>query len=585
MHRSVAVLVLVVVCGCSRHGPGAGGGGAESTSEGAVNVLLISLDTVRRDSLSTYGRVPLHAPETATTPHLDRLAAGGVVLEDAYTTTSWTLPSHLGLFSGEPEVVHAVEQSFHRYEAPHPLLAEVFREHGYSTAGFFSGPFLEPHFGFDRGFERYEACYGDRLKESSERTAALREARDAARGRGDAQGFVKAYEAHEEAKQELAERGRRDVSSARVTDAAVAELERAARSERPFFVFAHYFDVHADYVPPAQHDLFDVDYEGAIDSRHVPDEGGAARPHGAAGPPSSWGSKRDLEHLVGLYEGELRWTDAEVGRLLARLDELGLTEDTLVVVTADHGEEFFEHGILGHRSTLYEEVVRVPLMLRLPGVLPAGERVHGLVSTIDVAATVLELAGLPPVAGSSSSSFVSLMRGEEDGAERGVFGRLVLSASISFPAPPGSRVDRIPGHKVTIVETYREGSIKITRRRSWPKAALKVEAELDRRFAAETERARAREQLSWIDVELHPDERPEEHSSDFSEPRARAVLQAFRERYTGLLEKRRASRVEHVDDELTTMLKGLGYAGDEGVEGEEFTLPPPGEYVLGEGAR
>jgi arylsulfatase A-like enzyme len=577
MQRTVFVLALTVACSCSGDG-----GSGEGAGGNGVNVLLISLDTVRRDALSTYGRVPRHAPDTATTPHIDRLAAAGVVLEDAYTTTSWTLPSHLGLFSGEPEVVHAVEQSFHRYQAPFPLLAELMREHGYSTAGFFSGPFLEPHFGFGRGFDRYEACYGDPLRASSERTARLREERDATRARGDAEGFVKAYEAHEEAKQELAQRGRQDISSSRVTDAAMAEIERASSAGQPFFVFAHYFDAHADYVPPREHDCFDEEYTGSIDSQKVSDEGAAqAAASGAAtGPPASWGTQRDLEHLVALYEGELRWTDAEVGRLLTRLDELGLADNTLVVIVADHGEEFFEHGTLGHRSTLYEEVVRVPLILRLPGVLPAGERVGGVVSTVDVPATVLELTGLPRVGGSSSASFVSLMHGEDDGATRGAFGRLVLSVSLSIPAPPGLRMERIPGNKITIVETYREGAIKVTRKRSWPRVALKVDPELDRKFAAQTERARAKEELTWIDVERHPEERPEQYSGDFSDEKARAVLVNFRERYVGLLEKRSAGLVERVDDELTTMLKGLGYTGDEGAEGEEFTLPPPGEHVL-----
>ena len=313
----------------------------------------------------------------------------------------------------------------------------------------------------------------------------------------------------------------------------------------------------------------------------MPDEGGPPGRVGGSGPPASWGTQRDLEHLVALYEGELRWTDAEVGRLLSRLDELGLAETTLVVVTADHGEEFFEHGILGHRSTLFEEVTRVPLILRLPGTLPAGARVGGLVSTIDVPATVLELTRLPLPPSSSSASFVGLIGGEDDGAERGVFGRLVLSASISMPAPPGARMERIPGHRISVIETYREGQIKITRKRSWPKVALKVNPELDRRFAQETERMRSREELTWIDVVAHPDERPEQHTSDFSDGRARAALERFRARYVELLAKREEGRVERADDELTTMLKSLGYTGDEGAEGEAFALPPPGDQVLG----
>src|SRR5262249_39515827 len=131
-------------------------------------------------------------------------------------------------------------------------------------------------------------------------------------------------------------------------------------------------------------------------------------------------SDRDLEHVFALYDGEVAWTDAQIGRLLDELAALQLERDTIVILTADHGDEFFEHGGLGPRRTLYEEVLRVPLIVRWPASLPARKRIAGLVSNTDVVPTLLELLDLPAPGAFSGKSFAGLLRGREDGAQRSV---------------------------------------------------------------------------------------------------------------------------------------------------------------------
>ena len=132
--------------------------------------------------------------------------------------------------------------------------------------------------------------------------------------------------------------------------------EVADGDEQPIFLFLHLFDVHDPYTPPSPYDeLYDPDYEGPIDGRDI--TGAESLVHKDM-------PARDLEHLLALYDGGISWIDSEVGRVLDALEELGLTEDTLVVITSDHGEEFFEHERKTHRKQLYRESVHVPLLLR-----------------------------------------------------------------------------------------------------------------------------------------------------------------------------------------------------------------------------
>jgi arylsulfatase A-like enzyme len=248
-------LLLAALAGC--------GGGDDGPD--ARNLVLISLDSTRRDMVGPYGRDPLHARGEPLTPHIDRLAAEGVVFERAYATTSWTMASHMSILTGQPELVHAVDVDYHRLDPARPMLAEELRASGFRTAGFVSAPYLEPEFGFDRGFERFEATYGGELGAAA---AAAREAKaryDAIDVRRDPAGHRAAWDAHRRAQARMETLSHRDVSSEIVADRAVAELREAAADGRRFFVFAHFFDPHYDYVPPAPWDeRFDPGYEGTL---------------------------------------------------------------------------------------------------------------------------------------------------------------------------------------------------------------------------------------------------------------------------------------------------------------------------------
>lgn len=323
-------------------------GCGQDAPHGPRSVLLISIDSLRADRLGAYGN------PRATSPTLDRLAAEGALFERVISPTSWTLPSHVTLLSALLPQQHGVMGREDRIGDRTPLLQEAFGRAGYETSGFFSGPFLHPYFGFGRGFDHYVSCESRPVEHPN----LLEE-------------HVRSHD---------------DRTNAAVEHAFGAWVAGRART-KPFFAFVHMWDVHFDYIAPEPWgSMFDPDYQGALDGRHIADVGFPEH-----SPP------RDVQHLLALYDGELRYTDETVAHMLKALDDAGLLDDTLVVVTSDHGEEFQEHGGKTHHRTVNIESVHVPLILWARHGLPHGLRVAPFVSLADVAPTVLDVVGLPPL--------------------------------------------------------------------------------------------------------------------------------------------------------------------------------------------
>ena len=348
--------------------------GACSSGESArPNVLLISVDTLRPDHLSCYG----YGRETS--PRIDRLASEGVQFENHISSSSWTLPAHAALFTSVNDTVHGcVEATGTALSPAFTTLAERFKEAGYATGGFYAGPYLHPAFGLGQGFDVYENC---------------------AAGAGVLDANPKDTWAMD---QDVMRESHQGVTNTAVYDAAHGWLD-GSTMEAPFFAFVHLWDVHFDFVPPAPYDtLFDPDYDGDVTGENFffDPEINARMPD------------RDKEHLVALYDGEIRWTDSVVGDLLDDLEEWGVANETIVVLTSDHGTEFFEHGGKGHRTTLFDELIRIPLIVRYPGSLPAGRKVRDQTRITDVGPTLLELADLPGPTDAMGHSLVPLARGE-----------------------------------------------------------------------------------------------------------------------------------------------------------------------------
>ena len=325
------------------------------------NVILISVDSLRADHLGTYGY------SRATSPNIDALADESVVFENAVSTTSWTLPAHVSMLTSRFSEAHGVTGAGDSLADSAITLSEVFQEDGYATAAVVSGPFLNRRFGFSQGFDVYD-----------DETVSFAEINDSHQG----------------------------VTSPLTHQRALEILEDVAGE--PFFLFLHYWDVHYDYAPPSPYDeMFDPDYSGDVSADNFIHNDEI---HRGMDP-------RDLEHVVALYDGEIAYTDFYLGELFAELETRDLWDNTVIVLTSDHGDEFFEHGNKGHRNTLYGELLNVPLIVKLPQQRRGGTRLSDLAGVIDIAPTLLEVAGLPPLAGANGESLLGRMGGSMNDSE------------------------------------------------------------------------------------------------------------------------------------------------------------------------
>jgi len=329
---------------------------AQGVARAPRHIVLISVDTLRADAVSVY-----RGGSGRSTPAIDALAADGVRFEHAYAPAPWTLPSLVSLVTGvAPSVHHAVGFDA-RLDGSATTLAERLSGRGYYTAAILHNDLLSPIRNLGQGFDHYEDLGAPWFGESL--GASLLHRLSPAR-------FP----------------GKDWPSTADHTQLVIDWLDR--NQSRDFFLWVHYFDPHAPYAPP-------LDY---LDGAPAPGMGAAFE-----------GQKETLEGFVittsderrwvrSLYDAEARYVDANVGRIVGALKQRSLYDDALVVFTADHGEEFWEHGSLGHGHSMYQELLQVPLIAKLP----ASRRRSGMatvvatpVSTVSVTPTVLDLAGVP----------------------------------------------------------------------------------------------------------------------------------------------------------------------------------------------
>ena len=334
--RSSGPGVLALLAALAACGQPAGSSGDPGAGEGPPpSILLVSIDTLRADHLGLYGY------GRDTTPYLDRLAAECLVFDRAYTTAPWTLIAHMSMMSGLEPAEHGVVDAKKAVSPKVTLVAERLRAAGYRTMGFYFGQWLSSRYGFERGFD--------------------------------------VYREHPDAEQ------------------AAKHLEVALRDlnpDRPLFLFLHLFDVHT----PA----FTGGFRGFYDPPPPYDElfqPGAREVLADVPCAPVWRERAGLdpaqtEAMVALYDGGVRYIDAWLERTVEDWRASGLLDRSLLVITADHGESLGSHGQYGTHGGMYEEGLRIPLLVRFPDGHRAGQREGGLVSVVDLAPTLLEAAGL-----------------------------------------------------------------------------------------------------------------------------------------------------------------------------------------------
>lgn len=322
------------------------------------HVLMITIDTLRADHVSGYGY------DRPTTPAIDALLGEGAAFLAASTPTPTTAPAHASLFTGAYPRTHGVVKNGVVLSPDRATLAEVLAAQGYRTGAVVSAFPLARRFGLARGFAHYDDTF-DPVHASI----------DTREWEG-----LRLDEAF-------------DRRAGATTDRALAWLA-GARDDRPWLLWVHYYDVHAPYDPPPSFaNLF----------RDPAPSGRLAR-------------------AIAAYDGETRFVDENVARLVARVDALFGSRDVLVVLATDHGEGLMDHGWMEHGVHLYEELVRVVLAFRWPGRIPAGVRSTVPVSLVDVAPTVAALLEVPsaPLAAEGRDLSPEL-RGRPAGAARPIF--------------------------------------------------------------------------------------------------------------------------------------------------------------------
>jgi arylsulfatase A-like enzyme len=346
-----------------------------------MNVVWIVVDCLRRDRLGITGYRRL------TTPHLDRLMPQAVWFDQCISPHIPTQPAHTTFFSGRDVFRHQIVAQGGRQDLDPGvrLLPDLLRDHGFFTAAVDNiGRWIQPAF----------ECYDEYPRWDHDGTRPWR-------------------------------------NGEQVTERGLRLLAECHSRGKPFFLFLHYWDPHTPYLPPPP---FDRMFYGGDekDPRHRSMDPVWQSPW-FANYFSEWmAGVRDIEFVRAQYDAEVAYTDVCIARVLNHLEELGLSDETLLIVGADHGEELDDHGCWFDHHGLYDTNVRVPLLMRLPGRLPAGAVVEPMVSLLDLAPTVLDLLGLSEIAI------------QERLIGRSLLPLIAFAATQAPPTPAGASDSRLP---------------------------------------------------------------------------------------------------------------------------------------------
>jgi len=309
------------------------------------NLIVIGVDTLRWDHVSCYGQ-----QGHRNTPNIQSIADRGITFRTAISQAPWTLPAFASIMTGKYPHEHRAltfTSTLHQREL---TLSELFRENGYFTGGFVSHSFVDKDRGFSQGFDVFEDRYSANSK--------------------------------------------LEITGGKMTDDVIQFVRN--QSEVPFFLFVQFFDPHYDYNNHPDFGFSDG-YEGLLSTRTLRIEELRDASHLFLG--------RELRHVKSIYDEEIAYTDKQIGRIVETLEDLKISNNTVIVVTSDHGEEFLERGWIGHTNSLYDEQIRVPLVISVLGEERHGTTVDYPVETKSIFPMMTEYFRLREPAGQENTSF------------------------------------------------------------------------------------------------------------------------------------------------------------------------------------
>ncbi len=322
----------------------------------AQNVVVLLIDTLRADKIRPYN------PRTRVrTPALDAVASAGAVFELAESAENWTKPAVASVLTGLYPMTHRQKTTESRLPESAEMLSEHLDAAGFNTGSFIANGYVSDRFGFDQGWDHYTNYIRER--KSTEAENVFREAGD---------------------------------------------WIEENRDER-FFAYIQTIDPHVPYDPPTEwlRRYDDREYEGHVRPRMTADLLEEAK---RSGP--EFFSASDRRRLIGLHDGEIAQHDHFLAQFIERLKSMGVWENTVVLITSDHGEEFDDHGSWGHGHSIFQELLHVPLIVHLPGVIDAGTRIEEAVSTASIPATVLDYLGVDPMQHAEAPSLMGYVHGQ-----------------------------------------------------------------------------------------------------------------------------------------------------------------------------
>ncbi|MBI5055384.1 MAG: sulfatase [Nitrospirae bacterium] len=345
------------------------------------NIILISIDTLRADHLSCYGY------SRPTTPNIDKLASEGTIYRQNYSTGVWTPPGHASMLTGLYLHEHGVYDD-RRLADQIPTIATVLKENGYQTAGFVSNSQVGELVGFHKGHDVFEEVWkGICSKTIIERII-----------RGITWRIKKKL-------------GHLDMGAKRTNELVRNWLEQRINKGKPFYAFLHYIEAHNPLSPPRS---FKNKFLNIPDRKVDMDKINKI----ANNPLICYvedlhATSEEIEYLKGLYDGEIAYIDGKIGEVVNILKENRIYDDTMLIITADHGEHFGEHGMWSHVASLHKEVLHIPLIIKYPGGTERIKEVTEYTQLVDIFPTVMEIAGLTDVAAYNGSG-VSLVCDKEN---------------------------------------------------------------------------------------------------------------------------------------------------------------------------
>jgi arylsulfatase A-like enzyme len=350
------------------------------------NIILLMMDSVRAANLSCYGY------HRATTPNIDALATQGTLFEQAISVGCWTLPVHVSLFTGLYPLNHGVTISKDALPPNFLTLARQLKELGYQTACFSNNAYISEANGLAQGFDTVEDVWRISHPRGTRRTKMWKLIKHLEQYGRLAKPAIRLARALQQARSILKGlRSRRD-SGAQLTNEKIQTwLTEFRNPDASFFMFVNYMDCHEPYNPPYPYK------QRFMPTRFSPWRvAGVGTNKEVALRILEKRGQDDLKIIQALYDGEISYLDDKIGELVQFIESLGILDETVLVLTSDHGDCLGEHNQIGHRMALYEQLVHVPLIIRYPERFQPAVRVMQQVSLVDLYPTLLELAGADP---------------------------------------------------------------------------------------------------------------------------------------------------------------------------------------------